>query len=230
MKLKSKSTLSRFFLLSVCLAAARISFAQDQLQRPSEPIEILKFKWEKQVRLPRSFDPSIISTNGRSGDARNPLSPPAMGAPTNAADLTRAATKARDDAAAADGVFPMTPGRLPVFYVYSMKVRNTGAKTIEGLVWDYIFFDTNGIKPLGSHQFLSYQKLTRGKITTLQRALRSPPVRVVDASASKSTRPNFTEKAVIECVLYSDSSVWRSPIAREGICELLKTRSAKVVR
>src|ERR1700746_4003293 len=104
---------SAFF---ICLGVSINSSAQQQSASSTPPIEILKIKWEKQVRLPRNFDPSVIPANGTFGDPRNSLGPTvAVGAPTNAADVTRAATKARNDAAEAENVFPAMPRRLPVF-------------------------------------------------------------------------------------------------------------------
>lgn len=208
----------------ICLGVSINSSAQQQFESSTPPIEILKLKWEKEVRLPRSFDPSIIPGSSTS------LSPTtAVGTPTNAADLTRAATKARNDAAEAETVFPLTPGRLPVVYVYSIKVRNSGTKTIQGIAWDYIFLDASGSKPVGTHQFLTYQKLLPGKVVTLQRAIRSPPAWLIQISQNNA-RTRFTEKAVIECILYFDGSVWRSPMAREGVCDALKNNRATVAR
>ena len=48
-----------FFL---CSAAASVSPAQVKLQSSAPPIEIPGLRWEKQVRLPRNFDPSVILT------------------------------------------------------------------------------------------------------------------------------------------------------------------------
>jgi hypothetical protein len=206
------------------LGAAPLVMAQAGSASP--PLQILTLKWEKQIRLPRNFDPASNQTIGINP---NVLSPTATaGIPANAVDLTRAATKAREDAAATDHVFPITPGRMPVFYVYSMKVRNTSTKTIQGVAWDYLFLDSG--KPVGGHQILTYLKLSANKTGTFQRVMQSAPLRVVDASASKSPGAKFIEKAVIECILYTDNTVWRNPIAREGVCELLKNGRAPAGR
>src|SRR3989442_5740185 len=101
------------------------SFGQE-VQRVAAPnIEILKLHWEKQVRIPRSFDPSVLPATG------------------GFADPAKAASSGNGASAAAAGVapfeatpyvtFPVTPNRLPVVYVYSMKLRNVGAKTIAGV-------------------------------------------------------------------------------------------------
>jgi len=117
-----------------------------------------------------------------------------------------------------------------VFYLYSMKVRNIGAKSIEGVAWDYLFIDSISNSQVGSHQFLSYEKAAPGKTVTFQRQTRSPPTRVVDASDKKDQRPKFIERAVIQCVLYADDTLWRSPQARAGVCDLLKKSKVVVKR
>src|SRR5260370_37412947 len=84
---------SAFFF---CLAATISSFGQRSIETSPPAIEILKLKWEKEVRLPRNFDPSVIPTNGSFVD---PALRTSAAAPTSALDATRAATSARDAAA-----------------------------------------------------------------------------------------------------------------------------------
>jgi hypothetical protein len=216
------------WLVFVLLVPAATSFGQES-RGPSAPnIEILKLRWEKQIQLPRNFDPSVISTGGTFSDpaSRSSLSTVAP------VDATRAATSAQSAAAGANNTFPATPGRLPIFYVYSLKIRNTSAKLIEGIAWDYLFIDPNSNTELGKHQFLSYEKIPANKSATLKSQLRSPPMRVIRAADSEKrahgSRPKFIERAVIQCVLYADDTVWKNPAAREGVCELLKKTKALI--
>jgi hypothetical protein len=112
---------------------------------------------------------------------------------------------------------------MPVFYVYSLKIRNVGPKVIEGLAWDYLLIDPVSNTELGKHQFLSYENIPVNKSAKLQGELRSPPVRVIQTvDSKKSAHAKFIERAVIECVLYADNTVWRNPHARDGVCEFLK--------
>src|SRR6266480_2372194 len=124
----------------ICCAAAVTSFAQEN---PAASIEVLKLKWEKEVRLPRNFDPSVIPANGAFND---PTSRTSASAPTSALDATRIATARVAAASSSSSEFPSMPGRLPVVYVYSMKVRNAGARAIEGIAWDYLFIDPTSNK------------------------------------------------------------------------------------
>ena len=220
------SSHKRRFIRSCCallffgLIPASVSFAQEARSAAAPNIEILKLHWEKQVRLPRNFDPAVIPANGSFVD---PASRTSAAAPTSALDATRMASKARSAAAEGSDEFPSTPRRLPIFYNYSMKIRNLGLKVIEGIAWDYLFIDPSSRAQVSGHQFVSYAKILKNKTVTLQSDLRSPPTRIVRASNSgKDTNPKLVEQAVIQCILYGDGSVWKSPQARDGLCDLLK--------
>src|SRR5260370_9504819 len=63
--------------------------------------------------------------------------------------------------------FPQTPGRMPVFYVSSLKIRNAGSKPIQAVAWDYVFLDAAGKAVLGPHPLLSYAIVKPAKIVTL---------------------------------------------------------------
>jgi len=211
-----------WILLALLIAPGSLS-AQENLQGSAPPIEMLKLKWEKEVRLPRNFDPSVISTGTTFSDPSSRTSGP----PTNpgaALEATRAATSAQSAAAGSNpAAFPATPGRLPVSYVYSMKFRNLGNKKIEGIAWDYVFIDPNGGPELGRHQFLSYVKTEPNKVVTLKGQMGSPPLRIVSASATeKQAKP--IERASIQCVWFADETFWRNPTGRKGVCEFLKSR------
>jgi len=209
-----------FLLVCACLTSASASFGQEGLSSGAPNIEILKLHWNREVRLPRNFDPAVIPTGNTFSDPATRSSAPTT---TAAADAPRGGGAIGNRASASNPnvTFPATPGRLPVFYVYSLKIRNVGPKVIQGLAWDYLLIDQDSKMELGRHQFVSYAKAATDKSVELRGQLRSPPVRVVTASAQK-TRPKFIEKAIIECVLYADDTVWRNPRAAEGLCEFLK--------
>ena len=223
------SRLKWLWVALISLVSAGAAFGQED-PGPAKPnIEILKLHWEKQVRLPRNFDPSIIPTGGTFSDPASRTSG-STGA-SSSVDATRAATSARSAGAGSNNTFPATPGRLPVFYVYALKLKNIGSKSIEGIAWDYLFIDPTSNAELGNHQFLSYAKVPTDKSTTLEAQLRSPPTRVVRSSDSaKNARPKLIEKSVIQCVLYADDTVWKNPHARDGVCELLKNNKALIKR
>src|SRR5438552_16885473 len=53
-----------FCFTALLLIGCASSLAQGQTESAAPSIEILKLKWEKEIRLPRNFDPSPIPTNG----------------------------------------------------------------------------------------------------------------------------------------------------------------------
>jgi hypothetical protein len=215
----------RLLLCALSLLALHYGVrAQNQTDPSRLPLEILKMKWEKQVQLPRNFDPSTIPATGvfNETNVRNTVNP----AP-NPLDATRAATSAQSNAPTSQStVFPATPNRLPIFYVYSIRVKNVGRKTIEGVAWDYVFIDLASNKEVGRHQFLSFDTVKEEKTATFTSQLRSPPVRVVQTpnGSNGKEHPKYTSQAIIQCVLYADQTAWRGPQASTYICALLKTQ------
>src|SRR5438105_6596774 len=110
-------------LLFLGLISASASFGQEAQSAAAPNIEILKLHWEKQVRLPRNFDPSVIPTGTTFNDPGSRVSTTSPGPATTGAPTARTA-------GSNSVTFPAVPGRLPVFYVYSLKITNTGSKLI----------------------------------------------------------------------------------------------------
>jgi hypothetical protein len=208
---------------AVLLAMSCGAFGQQQVESSAAPLEILKLKWERQIQLPRNFDPSTIPMSGVFNDAnvRNTVN-----SVLNPADATRAATSTQSNAQTSSVAnFPATPGRLRVVYIYSMRVKNVGQKQIDGVAWDYIFIDAASNKEVGRHQFLSFDMLKSDKMTTFTSQMRLPPTQVVQTSEKTGKeRPKYVGKAIIQCVLYADDTTWHGPEAPTDICALLKTQ------
>ena len=226
MELERKGGFSRqcSWILLLSLIPIASSVAQQIKEPVASNIEILKLHWEKQITLPRNFDPSDIPTNGTFTD---PASRTSAAAPSSPLDATRSATARSAAAAGSSNPFPATPGRLPIFYVYSLKIRNTAGGLIEGIAWDYLFIDPKTNAELGKHQFLSYASVPPQKSATLKAQLRSPPIRILrSADSAKNARPKVAERAMVQCILFADDTVWKNPAARPGVCELLKNSKA----
>jgi len=215
-----KDMLRRSFCLvpafTFCLLVSPLSAAQVENAQPSSAIEILGLQWGKQVKLPQNFDPSAIPTGTTFNNPRLSTVP--------VTDSRTAIANSRNPILGTEPLgFPPVPSRLSVFYTYSIRVKNLGAKTIEGIAWDYVFFDLSSEKESGRHSFLSYKKLTENRTATLKGHLSSPPVRVIQSpQKGQKLLSRFRGQATIQCVLYEDESVWKNPSAPAGICELLK--------
>jgi len=215
-------------LLLICAFAVRTGFTQSPQGTAGPGLEILKLQWEKQIRLPRNFDPAPSAPGGFVDPAARSSVYTGAGNPN---DITRPAISGNRTNSLPGVAFPTVPGRLPIFYKYSMKVKNNSVKVIEGIAWDYLFIDPKINKEIGRHQFLSYARISTNQDSTLRAELRSPPVMVIPNPASaKAKHQDLTGRAVIQCVIYADNSVWKNPQAREGVCDLLRNNKPQLKR
>ncbi|HYJ45837.1 MAG TPA: hypothetical protein VEV81_04415, partial [Pyrinomonadaceae bacterium] len=114
-----------------------------------------------------------------------------------------------------------SPQRLPppsdttpvTFYIYSLKVRNNGEKTIRSIVWEYIFVDPETLDEVGHHRSLAKVKIGSGKTENLVERSDAPPIGVVDVGkAGKDARNRYTERIVIQRIEYSDGTFWQRPL------------------
>ncbi|MGH9931189.1 MAG: hypothetical protein ACREA9_18425, partial [Pyrinomonadaceae bacterium] len=60
-----------------------------------------------------------------------------------------------------------TPAGPSVDYLYEAKIRNTGAKSIRLIVWEYLVFDIDTGAEVGRHRFTDDRKIRAGKSATL---------------------------------------------------------------
>lgn len=113
----------------------------------------------------------------------------------------------------ASGPKPVTPERgMFVTYVYKIKVKNTGEKTIKALDWEYQFLDPSTQEIKEQRKITSKLKLAPGQSQGLERRMTRKPTVVVSADQlGRKQKDQFTERAVITRIIYSDGSVWRRP-------------------
>lgn len=111
----------------------------------------------------------------------------------------------------AAGSKPVTPGwQMLRTYTYKAKVKNVGAKTIKLLDWEYQFLDPNTHEIKEQRKITSRLNLSPGKTKTLTRRSTRKPTSVVDAvQLDRKYRDQFTERVVINRVVYSDGTVWQ---------------------
>lgn len=114
---------------------------------------------------------------------------------------------------------PHAPKFIKV-YLYSLTIRNVGAKTIRILGWDYLFIDPDTDKRISAHHFQSVVKIKQGQKRSILEISISPPTKTVTASAlGRGVRAPFNEKVVITCIGYADGSVWRSDTSASDSCQ-----------
>ena len=210
---------SIFASLLIAIIGSTMVWAQERPDSASSSVvQILKVHWQKQIRLPNNYDPAIIPTRGVFVD---PVSKAPTSLPGSGVDATRPPSSNPNTSVDSDTFFPATPRRLPVYYLYSMKVKNLDPKRIEAVAWTYSFLDRETKTELGRHEFLSYKKIAPGAIGVLENPLRSPPVRVVKSSEASSSQRQITERATVQCILFADGTTWRNARASASVCESL---------
>jgi hypothetical protein len=124
------------------------------------------------------------------------------------AEITKAQQDARTDAALTAQIHRNKPRRYQ--FLYTVQVRNNGAKMIKAIDWDYVFFDLTNQSELGRRQFRTEEKIAPGKSKELRFFLGTPPTQTVSIhSLVKNERANLGEQVVIVRVEYLDGSVWQ---------------------
>jgi len=103
------------------------------------------------------------------------------------------------------------PNERRDYYLYEVKLSNTGTKKIRSVIWVYLLFDKATRREVGSHAFESKVGLGAGKSTSLTAFSTRPPVAVVDVSKTdRETKPGqYLERVEIHRVVYEDGTVWQ---------------------
>jgi len=97
-------------------------------------------------------------------------------------------------------------------YIYSVKIRNTGAKTIRVLVWEYMFIEPDTQKEVGNHRYTSKVNIHPSKCGNVVERSVSPPNMIIDAgNVGKKLREQLSERVVIHRIEYADGSFWQRP-------------------
>jgi len=108
---------------------------------------------------------------------------------------------------------PVTPAwNVFTIYTYTVKVKNTGAKAIKLINWEYQFLDPDTQQVKEQRKLASRLKISPGKSQVLESRLTRQPTVVVNVNQlNKKYRDQFTEQVVITRIVYADGSVWRRP-------------------
>jgi hypothetical protein len=93
---------------------------------------------------------------------------------------------------------------------YRIKVRNTSAKVVEIIFWEYQFSDPSNPQAVTRRQFLCGVQIKPDKGKELQAFSVSGPSEVISVErlANNST-DSFREKVLINRVEYADGSIWQ---------------------
>lgn len=96
-------------------------------------------------------------------------------------------------------------------YTYQIKVKNNGTRTIQTIVWDYVFLNPTTNQEVGRHTFTSLITLRPGKTQNLVMSKFSPPTRSINANdAGKKQSDLYVEQINIKSIQYTDGSIWQA--------------------
>ena len=106
---------------------------------------------------------------------------------------------------------PQIYSEIYISYTYQIKVKNNGTKTIQKVVWEYVFLDPTTKQEVGKHEFISVTNLKPGKTDNLTMLKFSPPTGTINAkNAGKKSSELYDEQVNIKSIQYTDGSVWQA--------------------
>lgn len=197
------------YLSCVCIAAHAQSPA-GAATAPPPGVEIVKYSWSKD-RIGWEGDPfggtveNFDDMRRRRADERRIQRGRAGG---NLAEAARVEQEMRSEQ-----VIKARPPKPPRYaFTYKISVRNTGAKAVKEIDWDYVFFDAATGEELDRREFTGVEKIAPGKTKELAFLVGTPPANRISAhSLGKNERDGLRERVVLVRVLYEDGTVWQRP-------------------
>jgi hypothetical protein len=180
----------------------------------STPVLVLKKDWDM-IRKQNNKDNSLLDT-----DPFAPIKETTQALKDYEYSVQQEKIKARQgiprDPQAVQ-VFPTKTANTqmpesPAVYFYKVKVRNNDNRTIQTLIWDYVFFKPGTNEEIGRRQFVSKTKISSGETRTLNMQSVSPPTGTIDVKqAGKKLRDSYSEEVFIRSIEFTDGSVWQAP-------------------
>ena len=173
-------------------------------------VEVVKYGWSKE-RVNWEGDPfggtveSFDDLRRRLADQRRIERARATGNVGEAAKVDREMR--------AERIIKERPPAPPRYaFSYKITVRNTGAKAVREIDWDYVFTDAATGQELDRREFTGVEKIAPGKSKEITFLVPTPPTRKISAqSLNKRERDGLREQVVIVRVLYDDGTVWQRP-------------------
>ena len=202
-----RTLFSCLWLSCACAAAASAQPPAAALTQAPPGVEVVRHSWSKD-RIGWESDPfggpveSFADTRRRMADQRRLERARASG---NNAEASKVEREMR-----AEEIIKSRPPKAPRYaFSYKLSVRNTGAKTIKELDWDYVFLDAATGRELDRREFTGVEKIGPGKTKELAFLAPTPPTQTISVhSLGKNERAGLREAVVVVRVLYADGSVW----------------------
>ncbi|HSS22715.1 MAG TPA: hypothetical protein VLL54_21765 [Pyrinomonadaceae bacterium] len=169
-------------------------------------ISIDRISWRKEIFIPALYEDPMIPNQEQSElvreqrAVRKENAARTKGGEAPLAIPTRSLSAQRKE---------IPPGRL-VSYIYEAKIKNTGAKSIRAIAWEYQLFDPESEVQVGRHEFVEATKIGPGKTATLAGYSTSLPTSILQAE--KGDSPKYSERVRITRIEYADGSFWQRPV------------------
>lgn len=210
---KLKNSIAAFAGLLIAVALIPIAMAQEPAKTPGQPdVQVLKFSWSKE-RIGWERDPfggpveNYDEMRVRMRNERRIQEAKKGGSSMEVDKITR---EAKADDANITRIRDKAPPRY--VFMYKVSLRNTGAKTIKTIDWDYIFFEPDTEHEIERRQFTNDEKISPGKTKELSVLFNRPPTRTISVYAlGKDEQSSVNGRVEIVRIEYADGSVWPGP-------------------
>jgi hypothetical protein len=200
-------------VFSVILFCAGAAIGQTPASAQDPPdLAVLKFSWAKErIGWERDpFKPPVENNDEMRIRQRDEKRIEDAKRGGNQSEVNKLEREARADAAILAKARQQAPPREA--YRYKVSVKNTGAKTIKLIDWDYIFFDPVTDDKLAHHQFTSEEKIKPGHGKELEIIILTPPVLTISAEAlNKKGNAVLKGQVILVRIEYTDGTVWQRP-------------------
>ena len=181
-----------------------------QQQQPNVAVEVVKFSWSKE-RIGWERDPfggpieNFDETRARQRNERRIEDAKRGG---NSAEVDRIKREAKADAANIAAKHKDSPSRY--VFVYKATIKNTSAKAIKSIDWDYIFLERGTENELGRQQFTSEEKISAGKTKELIVTITKPPTKTISLTAlNANERGTLDGRVILVRIDYADGTSWQ---------------------
>ena len=203
-----RTPLTCLLLLCAVAAAARAQSPAATAAQVPPGVEVVKYSWSKD-RINWEGDPfggpveNFEDVRRRLADQRRLERARAGG---NAAEAAKVEREMRSEQ-----VIKSRPPKPPRYaFSYKLSIKNTGAKTIKEIDWDYVFSDAATGQELDRREFTGVEKIDPGKTRELAFMTPTPPTQRISVhSLGKNERDGLRETVVVVRVLYADGTVWK---------------------
>ncbi|MBA3767508.1 MAG: hypothetical protein H0W99_11065 [Acidobacteria bacterium] len=182
------------------------------VQGPTD-VSVIKFSWDKE-RIGWERDPfgasggDFIAVRRRINEERQLERAKNGGNREEELRLTREVKLRREDEAKARQAIP----KQRYGFRYKLSVKNTGAKIIKTIDWDYLFFDAATGEKIGHQQFTNDEKIGPDKEKTLEVFVPTPPARVISIQAlNQKENERLFGQVILMRIVYADGSIWERP-------------------